>query len=297
MRWKPALAVSILTSVTMVSPLASAQRATTDRHVYVRVTGANDAPAKGLTAGDFVVREDDIAREIVRVSPAPPPSHIALLADDSGDLQPMLVDVRSSLLSFVVSMTALPSPPMMSLTTLAERPTTLVDFTTADLAIERGIQKIFPRSGSGTYFLEGIVEACQALRKAGAERPAIVAFVIETSPAFSNVMHTRVADVLKDTRASLWVVELQQSKSPSTSLDARERARVIGDVTTWSGGAGIRTISRQGLTKAFADLSSGILSRYDVTYGRPASLVPPSRLVVETRDRKLRVTAPRWTGP
>jgi hypothetical protein len=297
MRRNLLLLAGALVAAAVAAPRADVrQRESTERHVYVRVTRGNEVPVQGLSAGDFVVREDDIAREVLRVAPAPPPSHISLLIDNTGELQPLLIELRSSLLAFVTTQTALPAPPLMSLTTLAERPTTLVDFTTSDIALENGIKRVFPRTGSGSYFLEGIIETCQSLRKAGAERPAIVAFVIDSSPIFSNQLHTRVADALKEAGASLWTIELQQQGGPALSFDARERTRVVNDVTTWSGGANKRTLSKQGLTKTFADLAAAMASRYDVTYGRPAALIPPSRLAVEVRDRSLRVTAPRWTG-
>src|SRR5262245_61191422 len=156
---KSAVLATVLVAATINSTPIRAQREVTERHVYVGVKTAADAPAQGLTAADFIIREDDVAREVIRVSAAPPPSHLALLVDDSGQLQPLLIDVRKSLVTFVQGMAALNPPPMMSLTTIAERPTTVVKSTTSDIALERAIQRIVPRPGSGTYLLEAIMEA------------------------------------------------------------------------------------------------------------------------------------------
>jgi hypothetical protein len=288
---------AVLVATSLTTPrLRGAQREVTERHVYVSVRDAKGALPKELTARDFVVREDDVAREVIGVSPAPPPSHLVILVDNSNELQPALIELRASLRSFVQGMHALPTPPSMMLMTIAERPTVAVTFTTSDIAMDSAIQKIFQRPGAGSYLLDGIVEACQTLRKAKAERPTIAAFTIETTPEFSNLLHTKVADALKDAHASLWTIELAQQSVPAVSQDARERARVVNEVTLWSGGGTKRTLSKQGLAGAFADTAAAMAARYDVTYGRPASTVPPSKLVVETRDRSLRVTAPRWTG-
>jgi hypothetical protein len=119
--------------------------------------------------------------------------------------------------------------------------------------------------------------------------------VVGASPSFSNQLHTAVADALKAAGASLWTVELQ-SRMPSTSSDAIERARVVGDVTTWSGGMNKPVLSRAALPNAFTDVAGAIVNRYDVTYGRPETLIPPSRLSVELRGRKERVTASRWAA-
>jgi hypothetical protein len=286
-------AAAVLTGLS--TPAVEAQRAITERHVYVRVTDAKGAPVQNLTPADVVVREDDIAREVIRVGVAPPPTHIALLADNTAQVETLLIELRAALMALVVRMTQQPSPPAMTLMTFAERPTRLVDFTTSDIALENGIKRIFQRPASGSYLLDAIVEASQALGRAGAARPAIVAFVMDTSPEFSNRLHTNVADALQQSGASLWTVDLQRP-TPAASLDARERARVVNDVTGWSGGATRTVLSRQGIEKAFVELADAMLARYDVTYGRPAALVPPSRLSVEPRNQALRVTAPRWTG-
>jgi hypothetical protein len=109
-------------------------------------------------------------------------------------------------------------------------------------------------------------------------------------------MHTGVADALREAGASLWTVTLQDS-APGRSLEVRERASVTGDVTSWSGGLNTRVLSPQGLAAAFSSTTAAMLGRLDVTYGRPAALIPPTRVTVELRDRALKLSAPRWPGP
>jgi hypothetical protein len=78
--------------------------------------------------------------------------------------------------------------------------------------------------------------------------------------------------------------------------DARERDSVVGDVTTWSGGMNKPVLSVQNVPGAFTEVAAAILGRLDVTFGRPASLIPPKRLSVETRDTSLKISAPRRTA-
>ena len=59
-------------------------------------------------------------------------------------------------------------------------------------------------------------------------------------------MHSQVADALKSAGASLWVVVLQIGGQPMNTSEARERAAVIGDVTTDSGGMSKVVLSAPG---------------------------------------------------
>jgi len=298
MRAYPVFAAAILMMSVTATPgaIRPDQRATVERHVFVRVTDDKSQPVAGLTPADFIIREDDIAREVLRVAPTSPPTHVALLVDDTGDAGRFLNELRAAVKAFAFSLTALPSPPAVSLMTFAERPTLAVPFTSSDAALERGIQRLFPRPNSGAYLFDAILETSQALRKLKADRPVIVAFVNDASPAFSDQRHTQVADALRNAGASLWTVQLQRTAAMS-SVNEQELARVVNEVTVWSGGMNLPVLSPQGLEGAFSTLSATILGRYDVTYGRPEALIPPTRLSVEGRNPSLRVGASRWPAP
>jgi hypothetical protein len=53
-------------------------------------------------------------------------------------------------------------------------------------------------------------------------------------------------------------------------------------------------LSAQGLPSAFAQLAAQLASRWEITYGRPDTLIPPSKIEVEMRDSSRQVLAPRW---
>jgi hypothetical protein len=277
------------------SAALAAQREVAQRHVYVRVADAKGAPVTTLTPKDLIVREDDLAREVISVAAAPAPTHLALLVDNTNQAQTALIELRAGLTAVARQMNQLPSPPAMMLMTFADRPTRLVDFTTSDIAIENGVKKVFPRPGGGAYFLDAIVETTELLRKAKAQRAVILAFVMDSSPEFSDRVHRQVDEALSDAKTSLWTVQLQHTPG-RVGTDARERDSVVGDVTTWSGGMNKPVLSVQNVPGAFTDVASAILGRLDVTYGRPASLIPPKRLSVEPRDKTLKISAPRWTA-
>jgi hypothetical protein len=276
--------------------LLSAQREVREQHVIVTVTTSQRTPVQGLAVRDFVVREDGVAREVLRVSPAPPPSRIVLLVDDSEAAQPLILDLRKGLATFVRQVTALRPAPLVMVMTFGERPTRQTPFTPRAAELDAAAQRIFAHPGAGAYFLDAVIDSAQTLQKMATEHPAIVAFTIESGPEFSSVSHLRVSDALKAAGATLWTLELQNG-GPAESIDARERALVVGDVTTTSGGLNYPLLDRLAIEPAFASIATLLASGYDVVYARPDSLIPPARRTVETRNGAERVLASTWITP
>jgi hypothetical protein len=264
------------------------------RSLTVAILDKSHAPVTTVTAADLVVREDGVAREIVRVTPAPPPTEIVLLIDDSQAAERAVRDLREALTTFVQTMADLTPPPAIRLATFGDRPTVAVDFNPTFSAVSRGIDRLFSRPGAGAQFLESINDTTDALRRRKAQRPVIVGFVIEAGPEFGNYTHSQIRDMLRGANASLWTLVLTVPGGGPSSDAARERDMVLGDVTRESGGHNEEVLAIQNLPEAFTKLASQLTSRWEVTYGRPDTLVPPSRLEVEARSTDMRVLAPQW---
>jgi hypothetical protein len=271
-----------------------AQRA--PQQVDVIVVDRNNNPVTDLAVGDFVVREDGVAREVSAVGAGTPPSPIVLLIDTSQAAESSIADLRKGLTSFVTALTTGASPVQIGLRTFGERPTKVADPTTGSV-VQLGIDRLFHRAGTGAHMLEAIVEASNDLAKIKAVGPAIVAFVVESGPEFSQDDRPRVAEALQRAGATLWVVSLQARAGALVNTpENRERAAVLGDGTIESGGLNLPILSPQGITSALERLRTLFTSRLRVTYGRPDTLVPPEKLEITTRRADLRVLAPRWTG-
>ena len=284
-----ALAVALLVPV-------AAQRETRQRTIAVTVVDRAGAPLTGLTAKDFVVRENGLAREVISVAAAPPPPQVAILLDDSQATQNTTTFLRPAMTSFLKTLAAAEPAPQIALWTFGERPTRRVNFTPTAAAIEKAVMQIFPVNGAGAYFLEAIGEAVRELRTRQAEGAAIVAFVAERGPEFSSVLEKQITEALRSVRASLWVVTLQVDGQPLNTTEARERARVLGDTTLQSGGVNDVILTPQALESAFGRIAAQLTHRYAVTYGRPESLIPPDRTDVEVKRPDVQVRASRWAG-
>ncbi len=129
---------------------ASASGART-RDVYVAVVDSKGAPVQGLTASDFGVREDRVAREVLKAEPATAPLQVALLIDDSQAATSMIQPLRDGISGFIDQ---LQGKAEIALITFGERPTTLVEYTSETPRLKKGVGRIFARPGSGPYFLD-----------------------------------------------------------------------------------------------------------------------------------------------
>ena len=143
----------------------------------------------------------------------------------------------------------------------------------------------------------------QALTKAGAKRPVIVAFVNEGGIEFSNSTTTAWRRRCRRPRAALWTVTLPDRNAVSRGLgdpnEAQallERSRIINDLTTESGGQNVQVVATTALTQTFLDLARLLASQYDITYARPDSMVPPKKVDVSVSRPDTKLLAPRWSG-
>ena len=97
-----------------------------ERAVYASVLDKSDVSVSTLNARDFIVRENGVAREVLRVASASKPMHIAILVDTSQAMRPHVNDLRLALRSFVREMQGSNE---IAVYEFGDRPTRLVDFT------------------------------------------------------------------------------------------------------------------------------------------------------------------------
>jgi len=273
-----------------------AQRALRDQQIVVSALDRSNVPVSGLTPADFVVREDDIAREVLRVEQASAPMQIMMLVDTSAGTQVMMPDVRKGLQAFARTVWSKSPDSDIGLMEFGDRPNQLVDFTKTASVLDRGIGRLFEHTGGGAYLLEAVLDASKALKKREASRPVIAVFGVEASTEFSQQTYREVESALRNARAALWSVDLVTSSGPGRSDEARNRSIVLGDSSGKSGGMTDAILDRMMIERRFDGLANRLVSQYIVTYARPESLIPPAKLEVSVKRDGVRVIAPHWTG-
>jgi len=264
-----------MAALAILSP-AVPRAQTIERSMYVSALDAAGAPVPDLGPADFLVREDNVAREVLTAGPATEPLTISLLIDDSESSADAIQHMREALTAFVER---LDGKAEIAVATVGERPTSQLDYTTSTVALKRSVGRIFQRSGSGAYLLDALIEVSKGLEKRAPKRPTIVVVTIESGPEFSNRSFQQVLEALTRSGAALHVLALGQPASSQTD-EMRNRNIVIGDGPDKTGGRRDQVLSPMGLKDRMLQVADELTNQYVVQYGRPEQLIPPEKVQV-----------------
>ena len=248
------------------------------RALYVSALTDAGAPVADLAPSDLIVREDNIAREVLTVVPAVDPMQVAILVDTSQGARDAISHIRTALPSFVTALTTAEVKNEVAIIAIGERPTVFTNYTFSQTELKKGIDRIWSVQGSGAYLLDGIIEVCQGFKKRGAQRPVIVAILSE-GPELSNRQHDQVLDPLRTAGAAFHAITLGR---PSGNLrdETRERNIVLDEGPRTTGGRREELLTSMALDAKLTQLAAELTHQYKVTYARPQSLIPPERVTV-----------------
>jgi hypothetical protein len=248
-----------------------------ERVLYVNAYDSKTRkPIADLGPRDFVVREDDVAREVLRVTRATSTMPVAVLIDNTQAADSAISDIRRALTAFVGAIDGL-GP--VALITFADRPTILVDYTTASKELERGIGRVFAQPASGARLLDAISEVASGLRKRESDRAAMVVLTTE-HVEFSTLHYSQVLEALRASGASLNAIVLANPAASITSDEARNRATVLDRGPRETGGIRQDVLSSLAFESQLRDVAEILKSQYRLVYARPDSLIPPERIQV-----------------
>jgi VWA domain-containing protein len=267
----------VVVSTTVHRPAVVAQASSRERTIFVSAVDQSGTPIDGLPTNAFVVREDGVRREVLRVSKATESIDIALLIDNSAAVSDEITFIRSSVSKFVAKMAA---GNQIALIALADRPTILVDYTSDPKRLADGVGRLFAMSESGMTLLDAIGETSKGLARREAPRAAIVP-IITDGTEFTNRYFRDVVKDLVTARAALHAVTIGQFYH-SEEHGIRERSFLLDAGPRESGGQRISLLSPHGLEPSLEKLARELSSQYKVIYNRPESLIPPEKVEVSS---------------
>jgi VWFA-related protein len=280
--WSLALIVVCAAAATITLPAQTGR--TQERDLFVSVLDPAGNPVANLAAADFVVREDRLVREVLRARRATDPIDLAILVDNSQASTNDIQDLRRALEVFVRKVAEIGN---VAVTTVADRPTLVQDYTRDVQALQKAVGRIFPVGGSGATMLEALSETFKGLKTRETERAAVLAIWLG-GPEFSGLAHLRVLEHLKDEGAALHVVTVGSGVPPDTATEeGRQREIVFDQGTRDTGGRRKNILSSMGLGDALDQFAAELASQYRITYARPDSLIPADKVDVAVRTAGL----------
>jgi hypothetical protein len=257
------------------------QRTTRERSMFVSVVDQNGTPVPDLGPSDFVVKEDNMTREVLRVVPATDPMQIAVLVDTSQAARDHISHLRQALPAFVTELTKANDAGRkneIAIIGIGERPTILSEYSTDPRQVQKGIDRIWPLQNSAMYLLDALLETAKGLKIREAQRPVIVAIATEGQD-YSNLQHDQVVDPLKSGGIAFYALMIGQP-DPGLSPESRERALVLDQGPRATGGYREQLLTSMALGGKLKQLATQLTHQYRVTYGRPESLIPPEKITV-----------------
>ena len=256
-------------------PLVAQTPPARERVLYVSAVNDKGEPVADLGPEAFVVREEGVRREVLRVSRATEPIDIALLVDNSAAIRDMVTLVRQGVSAFITRMA---SRNPIALIGLADRPTILVDYTNDPKRLADGVGRVFPTTQSGATLLDAVAETSRGLSRREGPRAVIVALVTD-GPEFTNRYSKDVAKDLVGAGAALHVVGVGQFLH-SEEQGLRERSFLLDEGPRLSGGQRILLLSPIGIEPTLERLARELSSQYKVVYARPQALIAPEKIEV-----------------
>src|SRR5262245_22007190 len=267
--------------------LPTPERATAqaiERAMMVTVVDESGAPVQDLGVSDFIGREDNVAREVLRVSRASEPMQIAVLVDTSTAARNNIAHYRTALPAFVMMLTN-PSETgqknQVAIIATGERPTLITDYTSSGVELQRGINRLWSRDDTGAYLLDSLLETSEGFAKREASRPVIVA-ITQEGPELSYRQYDQVLGPLRASAAAFYALVLG-TPSASLSDEARSRNIVLDEGTRGTGGSREQLLTPMALKGKLQQLALLLTHQYLVTYAHPDSLIPPPRVTVTAK--------------
>jgi hypothetical protein len=257
---------AVLTAASVVSTLG-AYSFQQQKTALVTVVAEATGKVAGLTAKDFVVKEDRATREVLAAEPATEPLFIMLLVDTTQPrmgVPPSPQDLRRGLTSFVETIKTGNADAQIGIMEFAGAAVTAVDFTAEASTLDKHIQRLFPNRQADGVLIEAMVEAGKKLSDKPSPRRAIVSVDFNSPDSSGDRMMRQAGENIRKAGATVWAVSIR-----GTNASASNREEVLNVVTRASGGQRLSGVETTGLEVMLKGVANSLLSQYTVTFTRP----------------------------
>jgi len=287
--------LSVLTTVAVlacaVAVTARVPHGSSEKRIIVTVLDAQNRPVAGLPPDAFVIREDNIDREIVKVERADDPVATVLFADTTSAFGKYVGDLRTVTQAFIKEFFDKNPGSSLGLWEFGEADIPIVDLTTDAAKLNHGATRLFPKGSEqnvvGSALLEGIVSASKRLATRPERRRVIVSFNTDVSVEVSRMPGQRVQDAVQNAGVTLFALSINNNTTNGPLRD-----NVLNELCPYSGGKRFTIVDIASLESALKNIADVLGSQYAVTYTRPSGSA--KQVLVGIRRNGLKASTARW---
>jgi len=223
--------------------------------VYAIVQERGGRNVEGLTARDFVVKEDGVPMEVELRGTPNDPIAVGFALDTSGSMRPLMVDVADYANEFVSG--SLAAGDQAVVVAFAERPR-VVQPLTADLKNVRA-SILDVEAGGGTSIWDSLIASLQQLRPVKGKR-ALLLFTDGADTTSSASADTALA-VAREVGVPVYVF-LMRSSGASPAANTLRLEKIAND----TGGAMFKAPRKNDLPRLFAQIRDDTRGEYLLSY-------------------------------
>lgn len=263
---------------------ADSRQAASITRALVSVTDADGAPVRGLQAVDFVVSVGGIDAKVVGVTTVDDPPAIVVIPE--GFSRALISDARGVMRAIVDSARADFTGARIGLMVRdgASAPD-MRDVTHDGAALEQELSHFFGHAN--TPLLDSILVASDTLRREPSARRVIIAVAMHGSPEGDDLVPSRIARAVRESGASLWVIQVGGGLPLGSST-----GQVLAHVPIASGGRRVSS-SLAAISFHARQTVAAIASQYAVEFRGPAG-PSGSRPRIGVRRDGVTVLAANW---
>jgi hypothetical protein len=270
---------------------ARVQQGSSEKRIIVTVLDAQNKPVTDLPVDAFVVREDNIDRQIVKTEHASDPVAAVLFADTTSAFGKYVGDLRTGTQAFVKEFFEKNPGSSLGLSEFGSADIPIVALTSDAAKLNQGATRLFPKGSDqevvGSALLEGIVSASKQLAKRSERRRIIVSFNTDVSVEVSKITGQQVQDEVQKADVTLFALSIHNNVA-----NASLRDNVLNELCPYSGGKRFTIVDIASLESALKNIADVLGSQYAVTYLRPSGSA--KQVQVGVRREGLKPATARW---
>jgi len=238
-----------------------------EKAALVTVLAEAGSPIRGLTAKDFIVKEDGKRREVLDARLATDPLTVALVLDTAQPARGAALptqELRAAATAFVHTIHGVEPNARIALWQFASAAIATVDFTDKADDLAGAIARLFPNVQSTAVLLDAVEAVGKQLAEKTTSRRVMMTVDFNSPEGSTDGMLQKAADSITNSGATLWAASVRPGRGTSAN-----REELLDTMTKVSGGRRFLAADALALQGILKKVAASLTSQYVVTFNHP----------------------------